>query len=479
MARRVGRAGVARSRDEFRNLREAILRARPVAFWPMTDTSGNFADIVGGYTATKTGGTVTYGVTGIDASAPADTCIDFAGGYGVASLAFPDNDAPWSVECLGSFDGANNDVIWMAGIDGQAHIFSYFVNSNTYLSMVVNPEGFVGTSRPNSYFIGTGTHHMVWTFDGTTIKTYIDGVQAGSSNLAGASPNIATDTFTIGAYSTGTELMDGRLSKLAVYNYALTAPVIKAHAALGLHGIPSPSTRGSGGVMTFGPGTHTFVVPSDVTALTVDMAGAEGSTNTYGNGVAGLGVRMTGTIAVTPGESLVLAVGGTPRTGYRWGGGYNGGGNGGIQSYNTAYAGGGGGGTDIRRGGSALTDRIAVAGGGGGSSWTLVGGDGGLTGSAGGTDSGNGGGGGTGSAGGAAGANGAGSPTAGTLGVGGNGGSAVGNQQGGAGGGGYYGGGGGGANGQSGGGGGSSLVATGLAIVGTKSGDGNMILSWA
>lgn len=219
---------------------------------------------------------------------------------------------------------------------------------------------------------------------------------------------------------------------------------------------------------------QTFVVPDDVTDLTLTVHGAGGGLGIGASGalhsVTGKGVTLSGILAVTPGETLNLYVGGkggdaAPTT--AGAAGWNGGGAGLYFGTSGAASGGGGGATDIRRGGTALANRILVAAGGGGngSRVSSKGGDGGLVGQDGtnetGTLSGDGTGkGGQAGAGGAHGGGSAGDPQNGSLGVGGNG-AGGGNAIGGGGGGGRYGGGGGtlhtsGAIG--GGGGGSSLV---------------------
>ena len=71
---------------------------------------------------------------------------------------------------------------------------------------------------------------------------------------------------------------------------------------------------------------ETWTVPAGVTSATFDLYGAEGG---GGSGFAGLGGRVTATLAVTPGASYQVRVGvwgfatGIPR-------GYNGGGAGGA-----------------------------------------------------------------------------------------------------------------------------------------------------
>ncbi|WP_330334484.1 Ig-like domain-containing protein [Streptomyces sp. NBC_00536] len=124
-------------------------------------------------------------------------------------------------------------------------------------------------------------------------------------------------------------------------------------------------------------GTDVFTVPAGVSALTVDLYGAEGgsaagyvSPNPPNDGApGGLGGRTHATLAVIPGQSIQItrgAVGssGTSRHGeYARPGGFGHGSGGGG-----AHGGGGSGGgaTDLRTGTFGPADRILVAGGGGG-----------------------------------------------------------------------------------------------------------------
>lgn len=150
----------------------------------------------------------------------------------------------------------------------------------------------------------------------------------------------------------------------------------------------APATA-SAQTFTYTGGPQIYVVPDAVTSITVTLNGAQGGTPTSG-GTGGLGARVAATLAVNPGEVLMIMVGGNGTTN----GGWNGGGRG---------AGTGGGATDIRRQAGAfntnsscaytltcaLSDRIVVAGGGGGGGWaqnvpaSANGGAGGQSGSAG------------------------------------------------------------------------------------------------
>ncbi len=192
---------------------------------------------------------------------------------------------------------------------------------------------------------------------------------------------------------------------------------------------------------------QTYLVPEHVRSVSITAAGAAGGNGFYSGA---RGATVSSKLAVTPGSTLYVYVGGNGAGGASAGGGFNGGGSA------SGYTGGasGGGASDVRTAAGNLASRLVVAGGGGGGGsgydTTAYGGNGGApNGAAGGGNNsyGSGGGGGTQSAGGAGGSSGAGGTgAAGTLGQGGNAGLFFYPPYygGGAGGGGYYGGGGGG-----------------------------------
>ncbi|MFF4580174.1 hypothetical protein [Streptomyces sp. NPDC001389] len=237
-----------------------------------------------------------------------------------------------------------------------------------------------------------------------------------------------------------------------------------------------------------------FTVPAGVTQVGFDAKGASGGAgsslfNPGGTGAAG--AEVTGTLAVTPGQTLQVNVGGAGTNGALGGasgvpgtGGFNGGANGGATRDGQNTGGGGGGASDIRTGTFDLASRqVTAAGGGagGGAGQAGSGGAGGAGGQSGADGTAGAGGGGAGGGGatpttpGAAGGNGA----AGTLGAGGVGGLAL--QGGGGGGGGVYGGGGGGGafNSAGGGGGGSSAAPAGSTFsTGVNTGNGIVILTY-
>jgi hypothetical protein len=224
-----------------------------------------------------------------------------------------------------------------------------------------------------------------------------------------------------------------------------------------------------------------WIVPTGVSSVTFDVLGAQGADASGSSG--GLGGATSATLAVNPGQTFQIYVGGAGTIGA---GGYNGGGRGGSAVSNQPAAGGGGGASDVRTG-FGLAERIIVAGGGGGAAGSGTnGGAGGGTngGNADGRSGGNvnvsGGAGGTPTGGGAGGTANCYPPSPGESGASGRGGNGFTFNAGG-GGGGYFGGGGGSnCNGGTGGGGGSgySSAPGGTFQSGVRSGNGQVTITY-
>jgi hypothetical protein len=143
-------------------------------------------------------------------------------------------------------------------------------------------------------------------------------------------------------------------------------------------GVPA-AAQGETVTFSFTGAGQTYTVPAGVTSLRIVAIGAPGGAGSFGGGAGGRGAAVGADVAVTPGETLHVLVGGAGAIGT---GGFNGGGTGG--SYSTSSGGGGGGASDVRTmmpidPGSIATRLLVAAGGGGGTDATGVkaaGGDG-------------------------------------------------------------------------------------------------------
>lgn len=139
---------------------------------------------------------------------------------------------------------------------------------------------------------------------------------------------------------------------------------------------PAPNINA---VFTYTGADQTYVVPAGITTMTVTLWGAGGGSSISpaggGNQIGGAGACLTGSLLVTPGETLTIIVGQagcnhTVSTGTRYGGGGAPGG-----GPDRGYSSSGGGRSAIRR---STTDVVTVGAGGGGRQGT-PGGAGGIT----------------------------------------------------------------------------------------------------
>jgi hypothetical protein len=155
-------------------------------------------------------------------------------------------------------------------------------------------------------------------------------------------------------------------------------------ACLALSALPAASAHAQGTSVTFDltGGVQTWQVPSGVTSARFDLYGAQGGSSyprtSAGTDPApgGRGAWVHAVLAVTPGQTLEIRVGGMGISGSQWtaGGPFNGNGgfNGGGGLATTSRwphpmtPGGGGGASDVRLPGGQASDILLMAGGGGG-----------------------------------------------------------------------------------------------------------------
>jgi hypothetical protein len=92
-------------------------------------------------------------------------------------------------------------------------------------------------------------YHVVGTYDGTTQRLYIDGVQAASRAQTGAASTVTYGLF-VGSWNGGGELFTGQIDEVAVYNTTLAAARVKAHTDAGRPpGTRTTSARSTSGAI--------------------------------------------------------------------------------------------------------------------------------------------------------------------------------------------------------------------------------------
>lgn len=381
--------------------------------------------------------------------------------------------------------GSTGSYEWYANSTGGSPIATTASYTTPNLSVTTSyfVEAFIGSCRS----VRTQAVVTVTPVPSPTVSSGAT-INCGSTavlTVSGSSGNYAWYTVSTGGTAIGT-------------NATFTTPTLTASTTYFAEAVSG--TSGGSTTLSYTGSIQTFTVPAGVTSITIDGRGAQGGTS--GSNPGGLGARMVGTFAVTPGQVLQILVGQQGGTGTQQGGG--GGGTFVVASGNTPLlvAGGGGGGhyasytTGVSTNMNGTTGTAGMAGYNGNNG--VVAGAGGANGSGGFTSTsyptggGSGGGGfntngvnGNASTGGAAYVNGgtagqgAGFPNGGHGGYGGGGGADWANWTGGGGGGGYSGGGAGVYYGCGGGGGSYNAGSAQSNTSGFQTGNGQVIISWS
>lgn len=197
--------------------RDAVLATNPVAYWRLGEASGTVArDEIGANNGTYVG-SPTLGVAGL-LSGDANTAVTFAA---VGSLVSVADSSPFR------FVGSAPFSIAMWSDHGADASYKYVLGcvNGTGVGWAVRgtPSGF-GCARGAESVItasyASGSHLVVMTYDGTTLRAFLDGAQSGSP-VASGSALPSDSTFYLG-YSIFNGSSGSTLDEPVVWNRALT-----------------------------------------------------------------------------------------------------------------------------------------------------------------------------------------------------------------------------------------------------------------
>jgi Laminin G domain. len=108
----------------------------------------------------------------------------------------------------------------------NGHIYAlYSSNGNTPIAETFTGGNYRGATAPNPLTLNTWTH-LTTTYDGTTLRLYLNGTQVSSTPTTGSLEN-TNGALRIGGHSVWGEYFAGLIDEVRIYNRALTPTEIQ------------------------------------------------------------------------------------------------------------------------------------------------------------------------------------------------------------------------------------------------------------
>jgi len=200
-------------------------------YYPLNDAVGSSTavDLASGQNGTVSG-TVPFGTASL-LGPDAETAVTLggAGSISIPTTGLPTGSSSWSLEIW--FKSPNAAAQYVLLSMGNTSV----ANQGVGFEQVSNGFGTfiwaVATSGPFSSSNTIDHFHIVSTYDGTTLRTYVNGVLAGSGSPF--TINLVQAGAFIGAAPNNSFLTTGVLQKAAIYNVVLTAAQVSNHYAAG------------------------------------------------------------------------------------------------------------------------------------------------------------------------------------------------------------------------------------------------------
>jgi hypothetical protein len=196
-------------RDAFA---EAVLRAKPVAYWRLGEIEGNQArDWAGGRHAAYEGGFALY----LPGARPGSRAVHLAGGRLRASA--PKLGQDYTVE-LCFWNGLENDARAVTG-----HLFSR--GGQETLGIGGNGRLFFGTLTGNSVIAPKTWNHVATVRKGAKVTVYLNG----APEISGELPAAESQDLFLGGTTDNNANFEGKIDDAAVYPRALSESDVRRH----------------------------------------------------------------------------------------------------------------------------------------------------------------------------------------------------------------------------------------------------------
>lgn len=221
---------------------QAVNADGPTAWWRLGEASGTTAaDQIGTSPGTYAGG-VTLGQPSL-LSADTNPAATFNGSTGRVTI--PDSPVldftnKLSIEAWIKPTSLPTSGVFRS-ILTKAEAYSLQFNGPRLEFTIIQSGVRKRLQAPSGAVVAGTTYHVVGTFDGTTQRLYLNGVQVASAALSG-SASVTTKPVVIGSWDGTQEFFNGTIDEPALYGKVLTAAQVAAHySAAGTVALNTPS----------------------------------------------------------------------------------------------------------------------------------------------------------------------------------------------------------------------------------------------
>lgn len=214
-----------------------VLTDTPVAYWRLGEPSGTTAyDASGSAFHGTYGGTVTLNQAATPIKSDNNTSALFDGSTGNVAIPAGLSTAGYSgfsVECWVKL--ANTTFVQNPRLIANSHTDSDNKGFELYIQKSANSFNMTignGSTFANANWVttlDTNWHHVIGTWNGTTITLYVDGTSRATASLSGTmgTPSSAIALGYADTYNG--DFLPGSLDECAIYNYALTGTQVTNH----------------------------------------------------------------------------------------------------------------------------------------------------------------------------------------------------------------------------------------------------------
>lgn len=209
-----------------------VLADSPLVYWRLGEASGTTATDSSGNGLNGTySGSYTQGVTGL-LTGDSDTAVTFTSG--LVTVADTTDLSALTAEAWIKGADTGGGVVARMSTTTTNRVFSLGLNAGVAQAVIYKTNTTLTSVTGTTTVSNNAVHHIAMTYDGTTLRLFVDGVEEGTPSTAvSGTLNTADGPLTAGGRGTSGEY-SGTVDEVAYYTTALTDTRIAAHYSAGV-----------------------------------------------------------------------------------------------------------------------------------------------------------------------------------------------------------------------------------------------------